>query len=198
MAFFNEGTYRAKIGMAQLTEAKNEKKTPQVEITLELLAELDDKGEEYAPRRSQFPPRIFLALTEATMGTPSQPGWVAQVLAHIGFKGNFEHIAEVEGWEGLVYCSHQEDQNGKEQDRWSINMGERKPQLVPKDKAQIRKLNTLFGKHFNAGKEGEKKGKKPPEVPVKEVNVARAPGTDNTDANPPVPAGATTSDDIPF
>jgi hypothetical protein len=146
MPFFAEGRYRASIYMAQLTQAKSG--TPQVEITLDLISDLGDDGQEYAPPASRFPPRLFLALTESTIGTSENPGWVAETLKHIGFDGDFDNLDKLMGWTGVVRCRHEEDQNGKMQDRWEIDRGPQKPKVIPKDPGQVRKLNTLFGRVF--------------------------------------------------
>lgn len=173
MAFFQEGRYRVQIALAQLSEAKSSK-NPQIELHLELKAELGKDGEEFDPPRSRFLPVVYLTLTDKTMGTPSDPGWVAQVLKAVGFSGDFDRLAGVEGWEGTAYCSHQKDDKGEVRDRWSIDTAQG-PKIKTAEKPTVRKLNGLFGKLFG--------GTRPPTPPPPpddpeepDVKLPRSPG----------------------
>src|SRR5262245_19789442 len=90
------------------------------------------------------------------MGTPFEPGWVLSVLKHIGFKGDFDRIIEVEGWRGMVWCKHEKYQSDTLRDRWEIDMP-RSPKLVAKDLGAVRSLNTLFGGLFKGSDLGKAK-----------------------------------------
>jgi hypothetical protein len=201
MPYFNEGRYKAKIILAQRSKAKGSG-NDQVELHLELLAEMGDdkdKDKEYAPPRTQFPPVIYLTLTENTMGTPQQPGWVADVLMYLGFDGDFDNLAKLEWWEGFVYCKHEEGQDGKKRDKFSIE----RPavaKVIPQDKSDARRLNGKFGSIFKRNTppppeqqpENPAEQKEPPPQGSPSIN-GRKPRKETV---PPI--DETPNDDIPF
>jgi hypothetical protein len=170
MAFFEQGRYKAEIILAQQTKSKG-KGTPQVELHLQLLAAMGDgadKDVEYDPPRTKFPPVIYLALTEGTLGTPGNPGWVTEVLQYIGFDGDFEHLPQVEGWKGFVYCGEEKDLQGIMRDKWSIEMS-RGPKVIPQDKNEAKKLTRQFGGLF---KKAQPASTAPPAAPEQQENPA--------------------------
>ena len=99
MGIYNEkGSYKATIGVATMTEAKSG--TPQVRLDLELREFYDAQRKCWvAAFQPRVPPSVYLAITDATMGSPGKPGWVADVLAYLGFDGNFDAITQLEAKE---------------------------------------------------------------------------------------------------
>jgi hypothetical protein len=192
--YFEEGRYKARISAVELGEARNEKKTPQVVLTLDLLGRYEDSdGELYEyPSASRFPPQIFLSVTEATMGTEGQPGWVAQTLAYLGFQGNFDEIAQVEGWEGDVINQHRPNQNNDDRDNWSILRPKEKG--PPPDKKTVRTLNSRIGKLFGKPKDQPPTNGTRPQAKPKPKPKDNPRPTDNAE---PEPVGQAESE-IPF
>lgn len=190
------GAYRGKIGMAVLSEAANERKTPQFELHLELEAVYDqDKRTWYEHGQPRFAPVVYLSLTEATMGTPDNPGWVANVLSYLNFNGDFDAIAQLEGKEVEFYCQHQDvqDKPGEKREKWSISIP--KVPKPPAPKTVTKSLKTQYGNLFRQNKPAPAR---PPARPQPAPVANGVPSTppyepDPIDGGPPVEG-----EDIPF
>jgi hypothetical protein len=192
MAYFEQGKYTARIGMAQVAEAKNEKKTPQLELHLELVTYTDREGKEWEPPQTRFPPVVYLSLTEQTLGTEHQPGWVRETLNALGFDGDFDRVAQLEGKEVSVWNQHEKAAFGKNAgqmvDRWSIDRGSAGRSAKPAEKSTVKTLNTLWGK------------KKARAKPANGEPSQAVPATTEERSLPPqnVPVAAAAGADIPF
>ena len=184
MKYWAEGEYEALITSA-VFGASSTKKTPQVEIELDPLTWENEHGEMVdPPQLSRFPPKVYLFITDATMGTPTSPGWVAETLLYLGFGGNFDTIADdIVNKRIRVLCEY-EDYNGKEKDRWTIQRGDRAPK-APAGKEVVRKANTLYGGLFRGNK-----------LAASTAVPANAPAS--TTASAPVGKTVSDADDIPF
>jgi hypothetical protein len=143
--YFETGDYNATITDATIVEAKNG--TPQVEIVL-CLNYKQVGAQQVVPKTSMYPPRFFLALTEGTMGSPANPGWVAQTLKGLGFSGIMSDIGlpsgsgGIVGWTGPVRCGVRKGQDGNEYDDWKIV---RTKTSVPAPDSLADKLTQKFG-----------------------------------------------------
>jgi len=193
MSVFNEeGRYRARISAARIGKAKSG--TDQVEFDLELLgiyeeAQGDSDDNLVECKRGRFPNTVWLSLTEATMGTASQPGWVAQTLQYLGFDGNFDNVEQLVGWEGDFLCQYEDSLKGGQRERWSVWRGGTRT-AKPVEQKTVRTLKTRFSNLFKtpAAKAAEKPAKK---VRAKaEAPVEAEPATHSEEA----PSGGT----IPF
>ena len=77
--------YFAKITSQALT--RNKKGNPEVQLTVLPLGQYDMDGN-YEPRSFQWERTVFLSLTDKTIGTAHEPGWVLETLRFLGFKGD--------------------------------------------------------------------------------------------------------------
>jgi hypothetical protein len=180
------GNYKATIDTAAFVTAKSG--NAQLELTLKLNSYFSDEDGDWVVHfiKGRFPPRIFLSLTEGTMGTPQQPGWVAQTLTYLGFDGNFEDASQFEGKEIEAYCSEREDNQGKTREQWDINRPQEPRNAVAPEKKKIRELKSKFGKLFKSSKPTS-----PPAQEGEPVAADPAPSV-NGEAAPPQ------EDNIPF
>jgi hypothetical protein len=144
--YHDKGAYRVKIVSAEMSEAKNEKHTPQLELALDLIGIYGEDQQVYECKKGRYPPIVYLSITDATMGNEAKPGWVAETLAHVGFDGNFDEIGQLEGRECDAYCNYERDQKGQERERWSISRPSSGRQLRPPEKKVVRSLTAKFGK----------------------------------------------------
>jgi hypothetical protein len=183
MQFFEQGTYRATITNATITTAKTG--THQVELNLELhFLHGKNPGEQLAPRHTRFPPRLYLAITDATMGTATEPGWVAQTLAFLGFQGDFACIDSVVGWVGDVYCEPKpNNKTGEVNDSWSIVRNPTQDRKPP-EQSTVRQLNAQYQKQVRACQSTKQ--------------PALAAPTNTTPMPPPQGALPPADDEIPF
>ena len=189
MATFHEqGKYKIKIAGAALIEAKSEQKTPQIELTLELIGQYGDNDELFDCRRGRFPPRIFLSISEKTMGTENEPGWVAETLKVLGFNGDFEDMEQFTDKEANAWCGYKPDLKGEEREDWSIDRPREARSGVTIEKKGVRTLKTKFGNLF---KGDAAEPTKPTPRPKKKPDGAQPPAE-------PSPTRNGTGDEIPF
>src|SRR5262249_15084726 len=144
--YHEQARYQATIAAAALGQAKNEKKTPQLELTLDINGMYGEDGQVYECRKGRVPPSVYLSITEATMGTDAQPGWVAEVLGVLNFNGDFNDTDQFVGMVVDVYCAHGQNQKGDPREQWSIERKRDPRQGVNMEKKQVRTLNSRFGK----------------------------------------------------
>lgn len=143
--YYEEALYDVKIISQQLRE--NNKGNPELVLGIKPFRHADaghniDDGK---------PRAIYLTLTENTLGTPSNPGWVLQTLQWLGFTGTSfaqldpEHPQAVlfEGKEVQALCKH-EEYNGKENEKWSFWRGRSNTAAKPVEKKTIRALDSKF------------------------------------------------------
>jgi hypothetical protein len=125
--FYTPGRYRIRITGNKITTSKK-KRTPQLEIRFLPIGYYDpDLTEQAFP----YERSVYLAMTEATMGTPEAPGWVLETMYYLGFQGcktldqlNPDHADPISfaGVE-LDATSSAEEYEGKDQERWTLSRG---------------------------------------------------------------------------
>jgi hypothetical protein len=149
MSVYNEaGKYRAKVIGACLVKSESSG-NDQVLITLEIHGKYQEGyglAEYPAP---QYPPEVYMALTDGTMGTPASPGWVAQTLAYMGFDGDFDNLHLLLSQFHDAICKHEEGLQGGLVERWSILRPGGVRAVAPPEKKQVRELNSRFGNLFS-------------------------------------------------
>ncbi len=154
-----EGDYRVKIADAKIATAKSG--TQQVVLDLDLL-EYHEKSQWIDPPfKGQYSPQVFLSLTEATLGTPTSPGWVTEVLKHLGFSGDPERLGdELCGVECEANCTYEARNDGKgDRESWRINRP--RASAVPVERATLRKLKSTFAGLFTSTAPKAKPAPKP-------------------------------------
>jgi len=134
----NQGTYKGMIIGVDLGEASTG--TPQIEVYVELSAQITEEGNSYV-----FDSRtVYLPVTDQTIGDSDNIGWVLKVLKHIGWSGkSFQDFDGIEGREITLYCKHEENQEGMEREKWSINVP-RSQSLTSMNKKDRRSLDAKF------------------------------------------------------
>lgn len=151
MPVYNEqGTYRATIALAELGTARTG--THQLVLHLTPHAILDSTNTEQPVRPTRYPPRVYISITEKTIGTADSPGWAAQALTQLGFRGNFDDIARLAGWTGYFYCEHQPSRDDPQdlRESWSVITHAAQPTAQPADKKTTRQLNAQFADVFKS------------------------------------------------
>jgi hypothetical protein len=168
MKIFNhEGKYRARLISACLIKAKSG--TDQVLLSLKLEGIYMDEGGLIECPKPRYPPEIYLNLTEATMaGTNGKPGWVAETLKFLGFKGDFDMLADINDQTINALCKHEEDHQGELVERWSVLVSGGVRQVTAPPKKETRRLTATWGSLFKGdalerpkGKNGQEKEPRP-------------------------------------
>lgn len=139
--FWEPGRYRVKIVGACLGESKSSG-TPQVEIGIQVEG-LYTNG---TLHRADGPDRtVYLSLTEGTLGSASEPGWVWQTLTDLGFVG--PTFADLQPLVGQVRDAQMETQeyNGSSQEKWSIYRRRGSTAMRPAEPKTVRQLGAKFG-----------------------------------------------------
>jgi len=146
MAVYHEkGKYRAEIEHVEPVQSKNN--FPQFRFDLQLDGMYENNGElamDYD--RGRFPPSIYLTFSQATLGTPEEPGWVAGVLSQLGFNGDFTDSEQFLGMMVDVYCDHKEGEKDTFEE-WSFDLP-KKRKAIQAEKKALRKLTNQFSKFF--------------------------------------------------
>jgi hypothetical protein len=147
--FYEVGRYRVRIISAALGESAGSG-TPQVEVGISVIgAFVQGQGlvKVEGPDRT-----VYLSLTEATLGTPAEPGWVWQLLTYLGFKGpSFGDLSPLVGREEDAQCEHSE-YNGQTSEKWSI-WRKRTGPLNPIERQKARQLDSRFSALLRGNKE---------------------------------------------
>lgn len=199
---YEPGRYRLKIVGADLGEAENG--TPHIELYLEVLGRYEGQQLQAVtgPGRT-----AFLSITDVTIGTLNNPGWVAQTLTDLGFDwsfGRFDHYPAYQrllGQERDGECKH-EEWNGEYREKWGVYRNSRSP-LKPASAETGKALNAKFGPLM---KQLAKRTGSAPPAPQRPAN-GRAPARPlqpppQAEAEPlyvpPDQPGPNTSGDIPF
>lgn len=138
---YEAGRYKLKVVGAALGESSGG--TPQVEVGIEVQGYYDSQ---VGYMTVQGPQQIvYLALTEGTLGTPAQPGWVWQTLKDLGFQG--PSFSDLQPLVGQVRDGElrYEEYDGKERGKWSIYRARGSEPMRPLDRKATRAVDTKFG-----------------------------------------------------
>ncbi len=137
---YEKGRYRLAVIGAALGESS--KGTPQVELQVEV-------GDGSGPPR-----RVYMSLTEGTLGTPQSPGWVWDRLVDLGFVGpSFSDLEPLIGAVRDGECKHEAGDDGVMREKWQIFGSMSKPKNEAKPQT-IRQLDSKFGGLLRSGKSG--------------------------------------------
>jgi hypothetical protein len=204
MAVFYEQTeknekFKCKIANAGL--GKSHGGGDQIEVFVDVLGL--QRGKDYFPAEPNWPGRsVYLSLTEGTLGTALQPGWVAQLLKWLGFVGpSFSDLDPLKGKE--VYCTVKHDGfSGEPKEKWSILRPFERAPMNPVPPQAVQKIDTKYAalvrSYFKPG--SSPASPQPPRQPTRTGNGTRPPAAPPRRTEPtepesePVPA----TDDIPF
>lgn len=133
------GRYRLKTLGAALGESKSG--NPQIEINVEILGYHDPEG---GFRECSGDRTVYLSLTDATLGTPSDPGWVYQTLLDLGWDGrSFVELDSLAGHVRDGDCKHDE-WDGKTVEKWGIYRRRIAQPQRPAQNQTVRQLNARF------------------------------------------------------
>lgn len=187
MPYYDEGTYRCKLGRQLLAE--NNHGNPEVQIPCWPLAKMEQDQTE-TPVNADRPRTVFLTITEGTIGDASRPGWVLLTLQFLGFNGtSFGQLdpgepnsISFEDKEVLCSCTHNE-YNGKTTEKWAIVRPGSQFQGKPAPKKAVRELDAKFSKLLKS------------HVPA--AGTQLAPPSNGT-VPPPAAPPPQINDDIPF
>lgn len=152
-AFYDVGNYNVICTGSSLGE--NKKGNPELQIRFKPTHQLADNGEPVALPLT-WERTIYLTFTEATMGTESEPGWVLQTIAALGFTGQSFGDLEKHNFTGTPFqarCEHDE-WDGKEKEKWSVNRARTPKPVKPVEKKTLRTLDAKFGKALKAASAG--------------------------------------------
>ena len=112
-----------------------------IQLTIHITGKSSEEGE--VKRLSTWPDRvIYLPITEKTMGTAQDPGWVRATLLSFGFDLNTWKNLEVFKKDGLIARCIHDDFTGKMIEKWSLIT--RKAAPTP-SKQMLDELVKLYG-----------------------------------------------------
>jgi hypothetical protein len=116
---YQAGRYRIKTGIAVLGGSRKSG-SPQIELPITIIAYYDEHRQ-LVPFDNDPPGRtVYLSLTEATLGTPDQPGWVTALLTDLGFVGpSFADLGPLAGHTRDATLRF-ENYNGQDQEKWTV------------------------------------------------------------------------------
>ncbi len=189
---YQPGKYRLKIVAAALGETKGGR--PQIGLTCAVLSGRDkESGEAFElvdpPNRT-----VYLALTDGTLGTPEQPGWVWQTLLDLGFQGpSFSDLTPLVGQvrDGEMKV---EPYEGKPQERWELY---RQGSAVKPASVQVAKsVDTQFSRLLKGAAAGAKNGSAP--APQQQRQAAPRQTVPDMPDEPPLSGRKQPEEDIPF
>jgi hypothetical protein len=137
---YEPGRYRVKTRSAVLTGSRKSN-SPQIAITFAVLGFYDHDRQlveiENAPDRT-----LYLPLSEATVGTPGNHGWVTDTLIDLGFVGpSFRDLDPLAGQERDATLRI-EQYEGKDQERWKIWPQSGGGTITELDATSVRSLNS--------------------------------------------------------
>lgn len=137
---------------------------------------------------------MYAYLTEATIGTPSEPGMTMKLLLGLGFDGNFDNLAQLIG--KPVKCQNKhEEYEGETRDKWTI-FAPSSPRTVAAPQSEARRLTSTLGSFFKKDSK-DNRPSSPKRPKPKQEAVAADNGNDLNaafDHTPQVPPG----EEIPF
>ena len=149
--FYEPGRYGAEVVNQALGKAKTG--TPQFVLKCKILYALVN-GEQVGLRQ-QYERSIFMYLSE------NAAKYTIEKLQEIGFDGSsFRQLdlshanpCDFRTKQIMLDCKHEEDQNGVARERWDLAWtGSGEIEITPLDAAEIRKLDSLFGKSLGGAK----------------------------------------------
>jgi hypothetical protein len=203
--YFDEGKYRVRIENQAISEGKKREdgteSNPSIELQIMPIGKYEQN--ELESVYAQYGRTIFLPLSEGTIGTAENPGWVLLTLRYLGWKG--ESFAELDpsnspchsfvGVECDAICQHDEYQ-GKQKEKWSIFRPRQQGEGYgkPIDKKGLKTLDAKFQKALRATTKFAQDISKLPKVePKKKEKVPAQPQGDAWEGHDPDP-----NSDIPF
>lgn len=149
MARMHPGNYRAEILAATLGAAKSG--NPQIEFIVRVLGYYDAQHNYYSFDDEPVPTagterRIYLTLTEKTLGTEHQPGWVWTTLVELGFVGpSFADLGPLVGQVRNVECEHEASQEpGSVRERWRFRLHDSAKPMQAADAGLTQRLDDRF------------------------------------------------------
>ncbi len=161
------GKYSGRITNAALSESETSK-TPQVEVAVDLVSDEHGPITGYA--------RVYLSLTDATIGTTNEPGWVILTLMAYGFRGpSFANLDALEGRPCELKMEH-DAYKGETKEKWSLFRPYSGPKN-PASKATISGLDQKFAALLNVAK-------KTPALPKAAAPIANGAATGKNGAAP--------------
>jgi hypothetical protein len=144
---YDQGRYECRIVNQVLTE--NAKGNPELQLTVLPLRKFS--GQEAEDLSDDYTRTIYLTMTDATMGTAQQPGWVYETLLFLGFNGgsfaqlDLDSDHAISFIDKLIQCTCQHDTyNGREREKWTIRRGDAATQAKPMAKKEIKSLDSRF------------------------------------------------------
>lgn len=155
--YFGEGRYRVRIESQAIAEGKKREDgtegNPSLQIGIMPIGQyVDNEIEEV---HSLYGRTVYLPLTDGTIGTLDNPGWVLMTLRFLGWQGtSFSELDPNEqpchsfvGLECDAICQHDEYQ-GKQREKWSIHRPRGQGEAIGKtlDKKGLKSLDAKFGK----------------------------------------------------
>jgi len=187
---YDNGTYKVKIVDQSIGENNNG--NPELRLTIQPLGiYFDDMEPDGTKKKSlcdqdyPFTRTVFLALTDGTMGTPDQPGWVAHTLKFLGFTGESlsqldkdhpQHISLI-GIEADA-TNQIENYKGKDREKWNFLRGTGQQQQRALAKDALRQLDAKFGKVLKAVQTAKTNPRPPLASPVPAFAGASRAGED--------------------
>lgn len=144
---YAKGKYRAHVIGQALTESKNG--TPQFELEVQIDGKYVN-DDDYEEDNTEGWRTIYLSLTDATIGTPTQPGWVVALLKELGFAGPSFAQLDPEAKDAHDFIDLEIDVfnspaewQGTMREKWSIITGGERT----KSKMEPAKVRQLDAKH---------------------------------------------------
>lgn len=119
---------------------------PQIEFGLKPLQFFDPEGGGQPVPISASTQIMYCAVTEGTMGTVSEPGWLVRLLLDLGVRGELSDKAlqATKGQEREAILTY-ETYEGKERPRWNIYPERGTTAYRPLDRKKQASLNSKFG-----------------------------------------------------
>lgn len=131
--------YRVKIEDAALGESRNG--TPQIEVGCTIGYAIGTSGEMIEVAQGRIV--AYLPLTEATIGSAQEPGWVIKTLLGLGWQGrSFAALDMLPGQEVNATCRH-EEYGDQVQEKWALWPERRSPAKA----VEAKKVRELDSKH---------------------------------------------------
>jgi hypothetical protein len=194
-----------RVADAQLGEAKSG--AAQVVLGVEVLSYFDEAEQQWY--ESSGPGRaVYLTLTDATLGTPAQPGWVWLTLRDLGFVGpSFADLGPLIGQERDASMKLETNNEGKEVERWNVFRRGGAKVEKPVQAAGVAALNRKFAALLRTGQQAQgapqarpaqqqKPAPRPAPLPPRPEEGLPAPGSHEY-SHPPVYED-NHGEDIPF
>jgi hypothetical protein len=147
---YEEGKYKARI--TGQTIGENKKGNPEIQLYIQPIGYYTPQGLEAGSY--QWERTVFLTLTDKTIGTEKDPGWIMKLLWFLGFEGksfaqldqDHEQPHSFVGQEVDALCQH-DNYQGKAIEKWSIlTGGAQRPAVKALANKGLRALDAKFGK----------------------------------------------------